>query len=154
MLPPSSNTAVERPIELLHFEQLFEAFQHYSNLRLKQLTIYVAVNGGLLFAMFRQDAATAPVQVAALSALGVLAAFAFALLEVRTHRLQDHCRSLIKRYEGDFGLPHRFSDGVSQSWVVRGRLAVLSFIAGAAVLWIGLGALLLGYAYPQAAGAT
>ncbi len=137
--------AEARAIEITHFEELFSSLRHYSSLRVRQLTVYVAVNGGFLFALFRQDAAVAGEYVAVLTSLGVLASVAFALLEVRTHRLQDHCRSLIGRYEQDFQLPHRFCDNAQRGWVVRGRLAVLLFIAGAASLWMMLAALRLGF---------
>ena len=128
-------TRAARDVELLHFEEACELLRHYSGLRFRQLTIYAGINGGLLFVMFRQSGPVLPFEVYSSAALGILAAFAFVMLEYRLMTYLDHYRDVVRAYERTFALELSLYDEGRRSRVARGRLAVLLFIASAALFW-------------------
>jgi hypothetical protein len=128
--------AAARDVEVRHFEEACELLRHYSSLRFRQLTIFVAVNGGLLYALLRQ--ANAPDERAfyGFAGLALLSAFAFAMLEFRLHHYLDHYRVIVRAYEEKFGLEHSLYDSSRRGYLVRGRIAILLFIASAVGLWV------------------
>jgi hypothetical protein len=131
-LQPTQPTA----FELIHFEQTCELLRHHSSLRVRQLTVFVAVNGGLLLALFRFGGDLTARQLTAAAAFGILAAFAFAMLEVRLNIYVDHHRRVALSYEQRFGLSERLFAPELRSLFFRGRLAVLLLISSAVGAWL------------------
>ncbi len=122
-------------LELIHFEQTCELLRHHSTLRLRQLTVFVAVNGGLLLVLFRFGGNLSGWQLAAAAAIGLMAALAFAILEVRLNFYLDHYRRVALSYEERFGLTHNLFPPELRGRLFRGRLAVLLFIVSAVCAW-------------------
>ena len=124
-----------RDIELIHFEQTCELLRHHSSLRLKQLAVFVAVNGGLFFGLFRIGDSLTQLQLLAFATLGLAAALAFGILEVRLSFYLDHYRRVVLDYERRFDLPHNLFAPELRGFFFRGRLAVLMFIGTAMGAW-------------------
>lgn len=122
-------------LELIHLEQTCELLRHHSALRLRQLTVFVAVNGGLLLVLFRFGGSFSGWQLAAAAAIGLMAALAFAMLEVRLNFYLDHYRRVALSYEERFGLTHHLFAPELRGVFFRGRFAVLLFIASAVCAW-------------------
>jgi hypothetical protein len=131
-------------LELIHFEQTCELLRHHSALRLRQLTVFVAVNGGLLLSLFRFGGSLTGWQLTAAAAIGVMAALAFSMLEVRLNFYVDHYRRVAFSYEERFGLNHHLFAPELRGHFFRGRLAVLLFIASAVSAWFMVLALVFG----------
>ena len=128
-------TNIPREIECLHFEQACELLRHHSNLRFRQLAVFVAINGGLFFGLFRMGDSLAIWQLVAFAMLGIVAAIAFAILEVRLNFYLDHYRRVVFAYEQRFELPHHLFAPDLRGIFFRGRLAVLLFIGTALGAW-------------------
>ncbi len=124
-----------RAIEITQYEEACELLRHHSGLRLRQLAVFVAINGGLLFGLFRLGGSGPQMQLYGFVALGLIAALAFIILELRLNTYLDHYRSVITAYEERFALPYRLHDSALRGFVFRGRIAVLLFILGAVGVW-------------------
>lgn len=123
-------------IERVHFEQACEMIRHHSSLRFRQLTIFGAVNGGLLLGLFRFGESFTQWQLAVFALTGVVATVAFAILEVRLNYYLDHYRAMVLDYERRFGFAAHLFAGELRGRFFRGRFAVLLFLACALVLWL------------------
>lgn len=141
-IPSGKRRRLPREMELRHFEEACELLRHYSNLRFRQLTIFVGVNGGLLFILFRYNPEITPLEVFACAALGLLAACAFLLLEIRLNRYLDHYRAVVTVYESEFGLQHMLYTPQRLGSHFRGRQAIYLFLAGMAAFWTVIVAML------------
>ena len=139
---PSRVPATE--IERCHFEQACEMIRHHSSLRFKQLTVFVAINGGLFIGLFRLGESLTSFQLMAFAALGIIAGLAFSILEVRLNFYLDHYRAVALDYEQRFGLSqHLFSPDL-RGLFFRGRVAVMLFIAGTVSAWLVALSIILG----------
>ena len=74
-------------------------------------------------------------QLVAFAMLGIVAAIAFAILEVRLNFYLDHYRRVVFAYEQRFELPHHLFAPDLRGIFFRGRLAVLLFIGTALGAW-------------------
>lgn len=135
MPEPTPATDAVREIELTHFEEACELLRHHSGLRLRQLAIFVAINGGLLFGLYRLGSAIPETQLYGFVGLGLIAALAFIILEIRLNTYLDHYRAIVTAYEERFALPHRLHDPNLRGFVFRGRIAVLLFIFSVIGVW-------------------
>lgn len=124
-----------RTVEVTQYEEACELLRHHSGLRLRQLAVFVAINGGLLFGLYRLGGSVPVAQLYGFVALGLIAAVAFFILEIRLNAYLDHYRGIITAYEERFSLPFRLHDAKLRGFVFRGRIAVLLFISSVIGLW-------------------
>jgi hypothetical protein len=84
---PAENTVGARPIDddlLSEYQDLSSNLRHHSNLRFAQLTLFVAVTGGLIGVIFAKSPALALAPKAGLKIFGLITTLTFFVMEERT----------------------------------------------------------------------
>src|SRR3982750_4837427 len=78
------------------YTQLNEAIRHYHNQRFAQLTLWLAITGGLFSVLFGQSYKASLIGTLALKLIGIIASVAFWLMD---QRMVDHWRYFWKRLQ-------------------------------------------------------
>lgn len=123
-------------IELHQFDEICELLRHYSGLRFRQVTIFAAINGGLLILLFRYNEVRSLTEVLLSVFFGIISAFVFFLLEMRLYKYWRFHRNAVEKFEKAFVFEVPLYLGRPEPRLIRGRTAIHIFILGAGLFWL------------------
>ena len=108
--------------------------RHYSNLRFLQLTVFVAVTGGLIAILSGTDTKTTLGAELLVKGIGVLMSVAFLFLEIRIVRHWEYHRHRAEELEDVLGL-RQFKCRPRYTWI-NGRNAAYMIFVGIGTFWL------------------
>lgn len=116
------------------YKDLSDNMRHYANMRFAQLTIFVALTGGLIIVLFSKDAPDSPLAKAILKVAGIFIAAMFWIMEERAADYWHHFRKRAVELEDLLGY-RQYKDRPTRR-LLTATDASRAIYAGAIVFWI------------------
>jgi hypothetical protein len=117
------------------YEDLSSNLRHHSNLRFAQLTLFVAVTGGLIGVIFAKSPALAVAPKTGLKLFGLVATLAFFIMEERTALFWRCFRRRAVHLEGLLG-DRQYTDQPPRRKLITAHNAARLLYISAAAFWI------------------
>ena len=117
------------------YKDVSATLRHYSNLRFAQLTIFIAIIGGLFAVLSSQNSGSAIIPIHAFQAIGILITFAFWIMEERIKRYWDYHRKCAEEIEDRLDLDFHQYKGRPKYRLISGRTAARMLFIGIILFW-------------------
>lgn len=116
------------------YKDLSDNMRHYANMRFAQLTIFVALTGGLIMVVFSKDVPDSPLAKVVLKLTGIFIAVMFWIMEERAADYWHHFRKRAVELEDLLGY-RQYKDRPTGKFLTATN-ASRAIYAGVIVFWI------------------
>lgn len=119
---------------VVEYKDLSDNMRHYGNMRFAQLTIFVAITGGLLAVISNEKSALLPIHKTILKVVGLCIAVTFWIMEERAADYWHHFRKRAEMLEESLG--YEQYRGRPEKRLLTATNATRTIFVGIIVLWL------------------